>query len=252
MTKQLWGAPILCLTSLWAVAGFPQNSNGSAPPPVPPRGSPPALSGQTSVQKGPGSVDEGFAQFRALITESESADTQEGNRVYTKHLAEMLAAYLGEDAHLGRNTYIEAFAGRLSTVDMMARRGERNLVPESVVVQAFNDLMSRVHAPLRTDTNVVHILRNTLYAVSPSFSTVNSDSSECLPSEAVHIMVQLVLHNGSLKDLCPPEPDANGRLVQHACPGSLNAEIVISRYTQSRSASRNAKLLDHVAKLFGI
>ena len=89
-------------------------------------------------------------------------------------------------------------------------------------------------------------------AVSPALSTVNSNDSECLPGEAVDVMAQLVQHNGSLEDLCPPVPDATGRLVQRACDEKFNASVLISRYAQSHSAFRNAELFNHVAQLFGI
>jgi hypothetical protein len=179
--------------------------------------------------------------LRNLIAHAEAADTSEGSKAYARQLTEMFVSPLAGDL------YIDTFAERLSTADMAARRGGRNLVPESAIARAFNDLMSHVRSPLRTDTNVVHVLRRTLYAVSPALSTVNSNNSECLPSEAVDVMTQLLTHNGTLEDPCSPSIPA-----EHRCVQRYNAEVLISRYTKSHSRSRNAELFDHLAKLFDI
>jgi hypothetical protein len=110
--------------------------------------------------------------------------------------------------------------------------------------------------PFRTDTNVVHQIRLTLAETIPALSTVKSHNSECLPGEAVFLMNQLLLLNGSLEDRCPPQPGPNGGLVQHACaeekdgPGFAN--LLISRYSHSHSRSKNEMLFDHVVQLFGM
>ena len=176
-----------------------------------------------------------------LIANAEDADTSEGSKAYARQLTEMFVS------PLAGNLYIDTFAGRLSNADMTARHGGRDLVAESAIARAFNDLMGRIHSPLRTDVKVVHVLRNTLYAVSPALSTVNSNSSECLPSEAVDLMAQLVMRNGTLENSCSPSIPA-----EHRCVQRFSAAVLISRYTQSHSRSRNAELFDHAAKLFGI
>jgi len=236
---RLWLA--LSLATSWA-AGFPKNPN--SPSVVQ------AVSTESEIgghaHGNPAGSQSIPPPVALIIADAKAADGPEGSKVYARQLTEWFVSDQTGD------TYIDAFASRLSTADLMARQGKRELIPETVVARAFNDLMSRVHAPLRTDTNVVHQLRNTLYAVSPSLSTVNSDSSGCLPSEAVHLMIQLLLDNGTLGDLCPPQPDATGRLVQHACPGRLNAGAAISQYLYSHSRSQNETLYNHVAEVFGM
>jgi len=213
---------LLAASVAWAVFGVqsirPQTPPGPAPIQVPPQW-----------------------DLRHLIANAEAADTPDGSKAYAQQLAEMLIS------PRAGNLYIDAFTGRLFKADMLARRGEGQFISESAVAHAFNKLMSEVHSPLRTDTNVVHALRNTLYALSPALGTVNSNSSECLPSEAVDLMAQLVEHNGSLEDPCSPSIPPG-----HRCVEKFNAAVLISRYTQSHSPSRNAELFDHVAKIFGI
>jgi hypothetical protein len=176
--------------------------------------------------------------LRHLIANAEAADTPEGSKAYAQQLAQMFVSPRAGDL------YVDAFADRLSKADMLARRGEKSLISESTITQAFNDLMGRVHSPLRTDAKVVHALRNTLYAVSPALSTVNSNGSECLPSEAVDLMTQLVEHNGSLEDPCSPSIPQ-----EHRCVEKFDAGVLLLPYCQSHPASHNARLFNSVAKL---
>jgi hypothetical protein len=196
---------------------------------------------------GPGSVQTIPPQWdlRRLVANAEAADTAEGSKAYGRQLAEMLLSETGD-------SYIDSFAGRLSAADLLARQGKRKLIPEGVVADAFNDMMKTVHSSLRTDASVVHQLRATLHAISPSLSTVDSHNSVCLPSEAVNLFIQLLMHNGTLENLCPARPDATGRLVQHSCPGTLNANLAIRRYVSSHSRSQNEALYDQTAKVFGM
>jgi len=185
----------------------------------------------------------------ALIAEAKAAGTQEGNQEYARRLTEWFVPRKTGDA------YVDAFSSRLSKADLMARHDERGWIPESVIAQAFNDLMEQTSGksgkPLRTDTNVVHQLRVTISEVSPALSAVKSISSECLPTEAISLRLQLLYRNGSLEDPCPPKPGPDGALVQHACVGP-DATILMFRYSRSHSASDDEKLSDHVAKLFGM
>jgi hypothetical protein len=213
-----------------------QFSLAPAAPQVPPQG-----------ERNPGSLS--TSPGYALAAEAKAADTQEGNQKYARRLTEWFVPRKAGDA------YVDAFSGRLSKADLMARRDERGWIPESVVVQAFNDLMEQTSGksgkPLRTDTNVVHQLRLTISEVSPVLSAVKSNSSECLPTEAVSLLIQLLYRNGSLEDPCPPKPGPDGALAHQACDGP-NATILMFRYCRSHSASDDEKLFDHVAKLFGM
>ena len=189
-----------------------------------------------SISKSPGVV---------LVEAAEAADTKEGNQKYTKLLTENFVPSETGD------TYISAFSNRLSEADLMARQGKREWISESVVAQAFNDLMKQTGGSFRTDTNIVHQLRISVLEVSPALSTVRSHDSECLPSEAIMLMLQLVSRNGSSTDWCPPALGPTGAPVQNVCEGAT-ALVVISRYVSSHSDFECRMLFDHVARLFGM
>lgn len=196
-----------------------------------------ARTNQGSVIRSPGVV---------LIEEAEAANAEEGNQKYAKLLTENFVPSQIGDA------YISAFSSRLSGADFSARQGRRKWIPESAIVQAFNDLMKRTSGSFRTDTNIVHQLRISVLEVSPSLSTVKSHGSECLPSEAIMLMMQLVSRNGSSKDPCPPTPTPSGALVQHACDEGIPALVVIADYVTSHSRLENRMLFDHVAQILGM
>ena len=225
--KPLFLLPVLCITILSSAPVAPQV----------------LLQGE----RNPGSQSTSPAS--ALIAEAKAADTQEGNQKYARRLTEWFVSRKTGDA------YVDAYSRRLSKADLMARHDERRWIPESVVAQAFNDLMEQTGRksgkPLRTDTNIVHQLRVTISEAFPVLSTVKSNSSECLPTEAVSLLIQLLYRNGSLEDPCPPKPGPDGALVQQACDGP-DATLLMFQYSRSHSASDDGKLFDHVAKLFGM
>jgi hypothetical protein len=186
-----------------------------------------------------------------IIAEAKAADSPEGNYKYARRLTDWFVTKQYGDA------YLDAFSERLTRADLMARHHEREWISEGTVVEAYNYLLKQVgghssNSP-QANVNTVHQLRITLSEVSPAFSTVNSNNSECLPIEAVQLMVQLLEHNGSIEGLCPPTSRTNGTLVQHnPCIVKDDALSLMSKYSRSRSSSEQQKSFDHIAKLFGI
>lgn len=188
-------------------------------------------------------------QVEQLIREAKAADSPEGNYKYSSDLTKLLVLHPTSKSH------VDVLSDRLSKADLMARRGERNWIPESVVVQAYNDLLKEIGAPPgkppQADTNVVHQLRITLSEVSPAFSSVNSQASSCLPSEAVQLLVQLLLHSGSIEGPCLPNRKPVTAPTQQSC-SDVDVSLLMHRYFRSHSASQQEKLFDHAAKRLGI
>jgi hypothetical protein len=186
-----------------------------------------------------------------IIAEAKAADSPVENYKYAKRLTDWFVTKQTGDA------YLDAFSERLTKADLMARHHEREWISESTIVDAYNYLLKQAggnssNSP-QADINTLHHLRITLSEVSPALSTVNSHKSECLPTEAVQLMIQLLEHNGSIEGLCPPTPGANGTLVQqNPCIVKDDALSLMSKYSRSRSPSEQQKSFDHVAKLFGI
>ena len=186
-----------------------------------------------------------------VIAEAKSADSSEGNYKYARRLTDWFVTNQSGDA------YLDAFSERLTRADLMARHHEREWISETTVVEAYNYLLKQLgghrNTAPQTNVNTVHQLRITLSEVSPALSTANLHKSECLPTEAVQLMIQLLEHNGSIEGLCPPTSGPNATLVQqNPCVVKNDALSLMSKYSRSRSPSEQQESFDHIAKLFGI
>ncbi len=191
-------------------------------------------------------------RLNLLIAAAKAADTQEGAQAYSEDLVKMLVA-----ARMGK-AYINALSRRLAMADLLARHGKRKWVPESSVAQAFNDLMEQVaptsSQPFQTDTSFVHEMRLALNGISPALGSVDSHSSECLPSEAVLLLWQLLANNGAKLPLpeLPRKVGApkGGYVIGRSISGP-DARLLVFQYAASHTRFESVKLYDHVAQLLG-
>lgn len=196
--------------------------------------------------------------INSLIAKAKAAGTNEGARDYSEHLVKMLVP----TKKVG-NAYFGALSRRLIMADLAAREGKRSWVPEASVAQAFNDLMKQAAdtsggpagasgRAIETNVSVVHQLRLRLYNGSPYLSSVNAHSSECLPSEAMLIMQQLLLSDGgaTLSDPSSTGPLRPGevRLTSRKFP---TADSLVSRYVVSHSRFETVNLYDNLAHNLG-
>jgi hypothetical protein len=195
----------------------------------------------------------------SLIAKAKAAGTKEGARAYSEYLIKMLVP-----TKKTGNAYSSALSRRLVMADLAAREGKQSWVPEGSVAQAFNDLIKQAAdtsgglagasgRAIQTNASVVHQLRLRLYNGSPYLSSVDSRSSECLPSEAMLLMQQLLLTDGTgmLSDpSSTPEPLRPGevRLTSRNFP---TADSLVSRYVVSHSRSETVKLYDNLAHNLG-
>jgi hypothetical protein len=194
-----------------------------------------------------------------LIALAKAADTREGARAYSEHLIKMLVP-----AKKAGNAYTSALSRRLAMADLAAREGKRSLIPEGSVAQAFNDLMRQAadnsgrpagasDRPIETNASVVHQLRLRLYNGSPHLSSVDSHSSECLPSEAMLIMQQLLITDGAVALSDPSSTPRAHRAgeVRISSRKFPTADSLVSRYVVSHSRSETVKLYDNLAHNLG-
>jgi hypothetical protein len=184
--------------------------------------------------------------IQSLIKEAQAADTEEGMEDYSKLLIKML---VGDQAGAA---YATALSHRLAVSELMARHGKRKLIPESSVAQAFNELMKQVGAgpapPIETNPLIVHQLRVAVYNTSPVLSSLDSHSSECLPSEAVFLMWLLCVNDGAFSIPIPPGGAKPGVSIRQNAP---IASSLIYRYSASHSHFETVKLYDHVVQFIG-
>jgi len=186
-----------------------------------------------------------------LIGKAKAAGTKEGARAYSEHLIKMFVY-----PQVG-NAYIRALSRRLAMADLTAREGKRSWIPEGSVAQAFNDLMKQAAdnsgRPLETNASVVHQLRLALYSGSPHLSSVDSHSFECLPSEAILVIVQLFVTDGAATrpDLSPTPRAHRAGEVTIRGRKFPTARSLVFRYAASHSRSETVKLYDNLAHNLG-
>lgn len=206
---------------------------------------------QTPPGEGASPTLQNTSMIFSLIAKAKAADTKEGARDYSEYLIKMLVP-----TKKTGNAYSSALSSRLAMADIAAREGKLSWVPEGSVAQAFNDLMKQAadtsgrpegasYSPIETNASVVHQLRLRLFNGSPYLSSVDSHSSECLPSEAMLIMQQLFLSDG---DLPPTLRPGEVRFSRRKFP---NADSLVSRYVVSHSRSETVKLYDNLAHNLG-
>jgi len=214
---------------------------------------------QTPPGKGASQMLPNTSLIDSLIAKAKAAGTKEDARAYSEYLIKMLVP-----TKKAGNAYSSALSRRLAMADLAAREGKRSWVPEGSVAHAFNDLMTQAadnsgrpagtsDRPIETNTSVVHQLRLRLYNGSPYLSSVDSHSSECLPSEAMLIMQQLFLTNGAAT-LSDPSSKPGTHLAGEVRISSRKfptADSLISRYVVSHSRSETVKLYDNLAHNLG-
>ncbi len=121
----------------------------------------------------PGLSRSRYSLVSPLIAKAKVADTQKGAEAYAADLTDFAVSSKG----VGKG-YARKFSRRLASADLAARRGNQGWVPESAVVQAFNDMMAQAASSpaelIKTDISVVHRVRFALYNTSPDLGTVTS------------------------------------------------------------------------------
>lgn len=198
------------------------------------------------------------SQIDLLIAKAKAAGTREGAQDYAEYLIKMLVPTTKTG-----NAFSSALSRRLAIADFAVRKGKLSWVSEGSVAQAFNDFMKQAAdtsggpagssgRAIQTNASVVHQLRLRLYNGSPYLSSVNAHSSECLPSEAMLIMQQLLLTDGgaTLSDPSSTGPLRPGevRLTSRKFP---TADSLVSRYVVSHSRSETVNLYDNLAHNLG-
>lgn len=210
----------------------------------------PPLDSQFIIQEGSPTMSHPVPLLDALSKEAEVADTPKGAEAYSMHLINLLVGnQMGDD-------FVSTQASRLATVDLLARRGEREYVDESSVADAFNELMKKVRGlggkAFMTDAASVHRLRLGISRASPALTTVSVHASSCLPSEALFLIVLLITNNGTIGEPLPPgsAPELRGTTGRRV---SANAEarLLLVNFLRTHPHSKDVRLFDVLAKYVG-
>jgi hypothetical protein len=98
----------------------------------------------------------------------------------------------------------EPLANRLAQAEQKARAGQGKLVPETNVVRAFNELMTRIGAPasLKTDVASIHRFREHAATIKafPALFSADRNGTNCNPGEAVFLLSLLISEDGVLHE----------------------------------------------------
>jgi len=193
--------------------------------------------------------------LRTVIEKREASNTQAGLEDYSHHLMTLFAGDRTSKANLDK------MSKRLAGAEIAARNGERGYVSEGAIADAFNDLMRQVRgrdgAEIRTTVEYVHRMREWDDRISPALSSVETHPSECLPGEALFMLVMLVSSNGAVGPA--PEgrfseepPSKPGYLVAGKSDGRRVARILLDRYARKHWRWQSARLYGQVLRDMGI
>lgn len=204
------------------------------------------LVSQPETKGGAMSTRPGSHVIQNLISEAQAARMSPSSaRVYMDHLNSLFIS------PRAGNGVIAAMSTRLESAENLARAGKRPLVNEDAIVQAFDGLIAHVSGSSsqtsRTSNESVHHLRLALRDMSPSLSTVDSNPTRCMPSEAILVLVFLVWNDRSQSSHAAEE--AGTVLIRNS---SDDARSLITKYVNSHSRSDCEGLYGRVVKTLGL
>jgi hypothetical protein len=187
--------------------------------------------------------------LKPLATDADNLDTIPGENVYAEDLAQLLVGNATDEA------YVAAVSPRLSMADWMARHGNRALISEQTVAQAFNDLMTAVtpitDTPPLVNDALIHKLRLTINDNFPELTSVDSHVSGCLPTEATLLLIVLI----NDARVGPPLPGSLPARVSPDGPSRSDAtsspNALLTAYEASHSRFESVALYDKITKPMG-
>jgi hypothetical protein len=159
--------------------------------------------------------------------------------------------------------YLDSITDRLANAEGLAREGKGKLVPETEIVQVFNDMMRRIGAPFKTDEATVRKFREHSIAVPslPALLTANRNGTACSPAEAFYLLYLLFWANGDLPlTVLDDEADLKRVEAQGKTPMrvmgvstgqiSQNANWFLSSYSSQNRRRATIRLFNGAAQAF--
>lgn len=164
----------------------------------------PLLDGQQSSWK-PFSERRPLTNVGAILNQDAKSSDPAAIRSYAEDLAHfLLPDRVGEK-------YIDSFADRLAKAEQEAREGKRQLIPDTQVAAAFDEIFRKANLPgmpnslealrhLRTDPEITKKY--------PALLTADRNGTNVSPGEAVYLIAVLLLKDAypPPDPSCPPSP----------------------------------------------
>ncbi len=157
--------------------------------------------------------------------------------------AEDLAHYLLPEG-VG-DKYTNSFADRLAKAEREAREGTRKLIPDTQIVEAYNELLKRENLTTKpANLDSLRRYRTDSYPAKTYSALITADrnGANCYPGEAVFLLTVLRQNDGDPYNLTP--------VVSGPRQGSVEQIMGLNVLGQSRR--RIIEEFNAVAKTFGI
>jgi hypothetical protein len=170
--------------------------------------------------------------------------------------------YFAEDlAHLllpdqAGDKYTNSFANHLAKAEREAREGKRKLIPDTRIIDAFNEIIKRANVPPTTASlDALRRFRTDIYLVKqyPALLTGDRNGTSCYPGEAVFLLTVLIDTDGHPEAPAPPPPP---RANQPAPGATMFAREVqmgpLAGISLIHDRHRIVKIFSAVTRTFGI
>jgi hypothetical protein len=185
----------------------------------------------------------------SLSRHEQRATNPAGELEYATVLVGMTASHLrpNDSSHL---------AERLAKANEQARHDDTKLIPESAVVEAFNQWMAQVQGSysiaFRTDVQSVHGMREVLAANSPDLTSVRAHPGSCLPDEAMLLMFLLERNNGKGVVVPRGQPAAPPRMSVTMTDAREDAGLRMQQYLTAHSPRKDLALFRQMFAAMGL
>jgi hypothetical protein len=132
-------------------------------------------------------------------------DAQASDPAGIHYYAEDLAHLLLPDNAGGK--YIDSFADRLAKAEREAREGKRKLIPDTQVVEAYNELARKENPRAKmANLGALRLYRTDSYPARTwtAVITANRNGTNCYPGEAIFLLTVLLPADGDLTPSASP------------------------------------------------
>jgi hypothetical protein len=201
-----------------------------------------------------------FTSIDDVLNREATASNAAGLQQFSEDLLDVIVPDKAGDG------YIESLASRLARAEQMSREGKRKLIPETDIVQVYNDTMRKTGAPFKTDEATIRKFREHSIAVPslPALLTANRNGTYCTPAEAVYLLYLLFWANGDLplsvldNEAQLKQLEAQGKTPMRGpmIVGHVHREDNSGDYLTSYSLRHNrhatTAIFDHIARVFGL
>jgi len=182
-----------------------------------------------------------------LNIDAQAAVDFAGIRYYAEDLAHLLLPSKAGDA------YINSFADRLAKAEQETREGKRKLIPDTQVVEAYNELTRKESFRAKmANLGALRLYRRDSYPAKTwkAVITAGRNGTNCYPGEAIFLLTVLLPADG---DLTPPPASSHPYPINAPATGPFQTlEYVVMLIPGSQTHRQIVKEFDAVAKSLGI